>query len=164
MLGGSCARFRHLTGDGFLRRRKYLSCHPPLGNTTNKRKVLHSWKDISNYAGRGIRTIQRYEVQFGFPVHRPAGKRRSSVLAFSNEVDAWLNRPPKRERLDENSRNNLTLEQRRRYLAVIAEARRSREMATATFDSCVRQAKRVQEMVQKFNAMAQKMHRGRQSA
>ena len=52
----------------------------------------------------------------------------------------------------------------RRYLAVAAEARRSREMATATFDSCVRQAKRVQEMVQKIDAMAHKMHRGRQSA
>ena len=60
------------------------------------RRVLHSWKDISNYTGRGVRTIQRYEVQLGFPIHRPAGSPRSAVLAFSDEVDAWLNRSPVR--------------------------------------------------------------------
>jgi hypothetical protein len=137
---------------------------PPPENTTSKRKLLHSWKDISNYAGLGIRTLQRYELQFGFPVHRPAGKSRSSVLAFSDEVDAWFDHGPKRERPAEHSHGGLTLEQRRRYLAVAAEARRSREMATATFDSCMRQAKRVQQMVQKFEAMAQKVHSRRESA
>jgi predicted DNA-binding transcriptional regulator AlpA len=60
------------------------------------RRVLHSWKEISNYTGRGVRTIQRYEVQLGFPIHRPAGSPRSAVLAFSDEVDAWLNRSPVR--------------------------------------------------------------------
>ena len=60
------------------------------------RCVLHSWKEISNYTGRGVRTIQRYEVQLGFPIHRPAGSPRSAVLAFSDEVDAWLNRSPVR--------------------------------------------------------------------
>ncbi len=60
------------------------------------RRVLHSWKDISNYTGRGVRTIQRYEVQLGFPIHRPAGSPRTAVLAFSDEVDAWLRSSPVR--------------------------------------------------------------------
>ena len=60
------------------------------------RRVLHSWKEISSYTGRGVRTIQRYEVQLGFPIHRPAGSPRSAVLAFCDEVDAWLNRSPMR--------------------------------------------------------------------
>src|SRR5690242_20447129 len=60
------------------------------------RRVLHSWKEISSYTGRGVRTIQRYEVQLGFPIHRPAGSPRSAVLAFSDEVDAWLDRSPMR--------------------------------------------------------------------
>ena len=63
---------------------------------TSARHVLHSWKEISSYTGRGVRTIQRYEVQLGFPIHRPAGSPRSAVLAFSDEVDAWLNRSPMR--------------------------------------------------------------------
>jgi len=60
------------------------------------RRVLHSWKEISTYTGRGVRTIQRYEVQFGFPVHRPAGSPRSAVLAFSDEIDQWLAGSPTR--------------------------------------------------------------------
>ena len=64
--------------------------------TIPTRRVLHSWKEISNYTGRGVRTIQRYEVQLGFPIHRPAGSPRSAVLAFSDEVDFWLSRSPMR--------------------------------------------------------------------
>ena len=60
------------------------------------RRVLHSWKEISAYTGRGVRTVQRYEVQFGFPVHRPAGSPRSAVLAFTDEVDRWLAGSPTR--------------------------------------------------------------------
>ena len=59
-----------------------------------QRRVLHSWKEIASYIGRGVRTIQRYEVQFGLPVHRPAGSSRSAVMAFSDEIEAWLSRTP----------------------------------------------------------------------
>jgi hypothetical protein len=58
------------------------------------RKILHSWKEIASFIGCGVRTVQRYEVQFGFPVHRPAGTMRSAVLAFSDEVEAWLLQTP----------------------------------------------------------------------
>lgn len=60
------------------------------------RRVLHSWKEISGYTGRGVRTVQRYEVQFGFPIHRPAGSPRSAVLAFTDEIDKWLAGSPTR--------------------------------------------------------------------
>lgn len=59
-----------------------------------QRRILHSWKEIASYVGRGVRTIQRYEVQFGLPVHRPTGSSRSAVMAFSDEIDAWLSRTP----------------------------------------------------------------------
>jgi hypothetical protein len=57
-------------------------------------QILHSWKEISSYAGRGVRTLQRYEANLGFPVHRPLGKPRSSVLAFTHEIDRWLSQTP----------------------------------------------------------------------
>lgn len=53
-------------------------------------RILNSWKEISNYVGRGVRTVQRWEQLYGLPVHRAAGKDRSSVYALSDEVDAWL--------------------------------------------------------------------------
>ena len=54
------------------------------------KQVLSSWKEIADYLGRGVRTVQRYETLFGFPVWRPSRERRSSVVALSNEIDAWV--------------------------------------------------------------------------
>jgi hypothetical protein len=61
-----------------------------------ERRILNSWKEIATYVGRGVRTVQRWETQLGLPVHRPAGKDHSAVLAFSSELDEWLNRRPLR--------------------------------------------------------------------
>jgi len=55
-----------------------------------KELILNSWKEISTYLGRGIRTVQRWEASFGMPVHRPAEKERSAVVAFASELNAWL--------------------------------------------------------------------------
>ena len=48
------------------------------------------------YLGRGVRTVQRWEAQLGLPIHRPAGKDHSAVLAFSSELDQWLDSRPVR--------------------------------------------------------------------
>jgi len=56
--------------------------------------LLSSWKEIANYLHRGIRTVQRWEVELGLPVRRPAGKRRSAVIAFRAELDEWLRACP----------------------------------------------------------------------
>ena len=69
---------------------------------SNGGRVLHSWKEIASYTGRGVRTIQRYEMQLGFPVRRPSGSSRSAVLAFTNEIDAWLAHSPKRSESETN--------------------------------------------------------------
>lgn len=53
-------------------------------------RILNSWKEISSYIGRGVRTVQRWEELYGLPVHRAAGKDRSAVYAMSDELDAWL--------------------------------------------------------------------------
>src|SRR3954469_17053882 len=34
--------------------------------------VLNGWKEISDYIGRGVRTVQRWELQFELPIHRPS--------------------------------------------------------------------------------------------
>ncbi len=57
-------------------------------------KVLNSWKEISTYLGRGVRTVQRYEVELGLPVRRPHGKSRSAVIAIPDELDTWLRSCP----------------------------------------------------------------------
>jgi hypothetical protein len=54
------------------------------------RQILNGWKEISDYIQRGVRTAQRWEALLGMPVHRPALKNRSAVVAFSDELDDWI--------------------------------------------------------------------------
>lgn len=62
-----------------------------------ERRILNSWKEIASYLGRGVRTAQRWEAQLGLPVHRPAGRDHSAVLAISTELDQWLESRPLRQ-------------------------------------------------------------------
>jgi hypothetical protein len=55
---------------------------------------LSGWKEIANYLGKGVRTVQRYEMELGLPVRRPAGKARASVVATRPELDAWVEASP----------------------------------------------------------------------
>jgi hypothetical protein len=56
------------------------------------RQILNGWKEISNHIERGVRTAQRWEALLGMPVHRPALKDRSAVVAFTDELDGWITR------------------------------------------------------------------------
>ena len=51
---------------------------------------LTSWKDIARYVGKGVRTVQRWEHSWNFPVRRPAHRAKSTVLAFTDEIDSWM--------------------------------------------------------------------------
>lgn len=50
---------------------------------------LESWKDIAQYLGREVRTVQLWEKNEGLPVHRHFHSRQGSVYAFRRELDAW---------------------------------------------------------------------------
>lgn len=59
-------------------------------------KKLDSWGEIASYLGREIRTVQRWEETEGLPVHRHEHKKKSTVYAYTGELDAWMkNRQPK---------------------------------------------------------------------
>ena len=51
--------------------------------------TLTCWKEIAEYLHKGVRTVQRWE-QLGVPVRRSHGLAKSSVLAFTGEIDAWM--------------------------------------------------------------------------
>ena len=50
---------------------------------------LDSWKAISSYLDRGVRTVQRWHADYGMPVRRVNGSS-SAVFAFKSELDYWL--------------------------------------------------------------------------
>ena len=80
--------------------------------------ILNGWKEVANYMGRGVRTVQRWE-RLGLPVRRPNERLRSAIVADSAMLDLWLSRlgdgrtrmtlvpreaPPPLERIDEMRR------------------------------------------------------------
>lgn len=59
-------------------------------NTVAQPDLLTSWKEIANHLGKGVRTVQRWEQQFGLPVRRPNGSLKGIVHATRQELDRWL--------------------------------------------------------------------------
>jgi hypothetical protein len=51
--------------------------------------MLTSWKEIAQYCGKGVRTVQRWEKSFGLPVRRAVDGQQSAILAIPEEIDAW---------------------------------------------------------------------------
>jgi tetratricopeptide (TPR) repeat protein len=55
-----------------------------------ERERLESWKEISTYLERSIKTCQRWEIELGLPVHRLDGTPKARVFAYPNELDGWM--------------------------------------------------------------------------
>jgi phage terminase Nu1 subunit (DNA packaging protein) len=83
--------------------------------------VLSGWKDIANYLKLGVRTVQRWE-NHGLPVNRPYPGRRSHVVAYSEQLDDWV----QRKKLGGNGSRDLllSLEQARKLRSEIQLATR----------------------------------------
>ncbi|MCJ7488237.1 MAG: tetratricopeptide repeat protein [Candidatus Aminicenantes bacterium] len=60
------------------------------GEQTEGRARLESWKEISSYLERSIKTCQRWEVELGLPIHRLDGTPSARVFANPEELDAWI--------------------------------------------------------------------------
>jgi len=56
----------------------------------NQPRVLGSWKEIAAYLGKGVRTVQRWENDFGLPVRRPDSCAKGVVCAATEDLDQWL--------------------------------------------------------------------------
>lgn len=58
----------------------------------DEEQFLESWKEISSFLGRDVRTCMRWERDLGLPVHRLDGSPRARVFAFKDELSAWLDK------------------------------------------------------------------------
>ena len=56
--------------------------------TSNRR--LDTWKEIGAFFGRDERTVKRWEITRGLPVHRVPGGGRANVYAITDELVEWL--------------------------------------------------------------------------
>jgi hypothetical protein len=51
---------------------------------------LNGWKEIASYLGKGVRTAQRWERDFGLPVRRLGADGGEIVFASRAEISRWL--------------------------------------------------------------------------
>ncbi len=61
----------------------------PKGSPLPDRKLV-SWKEIASYLGREVRTVQRWERTEILPVHRHEHQKKSTVYAYTSELDEWF--------------------------------------------------------------------------
>ncbi len=57
--------------------------------TTPPEAKLESWKAIAAYLNRDARTVMRWEQSENLPIHRHRHLARSTVYAYTHELDAW---------------------------------------------------------------------------
>ncbi len=62
----------------------------PNGMTSHDSQIFTSWKEIASYLGKGVRTVQRWEAQFGLPVQRPNARSKGIVRASRADLDEWV--------------------------------------------------------------------------
>jgi tetratricopeptide (TPR) repeat protein len=55
-----------------------------------EKELLESWKEISAYLNRNIRTCQYWEKQHALPIHRLEESSKARVFAYKQELDRWL--------------------------------------------------------------------------
>lgn len=52
---------------------------------------LTSWKEIADYLGKGVRTVQRWEHELGLPVRRPENvASKNTVMVDTEELERWM--------------------------------------------------------------------------
>lgn len=76
--------------------------------------ILTSWRDIADYMGKGVRTVQRWEQDFDLPVHRGESRPRKAILARSSELDAWATNCCETRSADSGVRTVVSLSIRKR--------------------------------------------------
>jgi PAS domain-containing protein len=58
-----------------------------LGSTN---EILRSWKEIANHVGACVKTTQRWEQHYNFPIRRLERSKGAVVFALKAEVDSWI--------------------------------------------------------------------------
>jgi len=59
-------------------------------NPVPLKRRLTGWKEIGAFFGKNERTVKRWELQRGLPIHRPPGSAKTAVFADVIELEEWL--------------------------------------------------------------------------
>lgn len=111
-------------------------------------RILNSWKEISAFLDRGVRTLQRWERDHRMPVHRIGDGPRSPVFAIPSELQAWILEITRRQvgpRLDKRELSGLMPDGTALQRSEAANSR-SHELARRLIQLTAEHQKRAQEL------------------
>ena len=63
---------------------------PDVPDVNGGPRRLSGWKEIAGHLDRSVRTVQRWEKDYGLPVRRFGASKPESVFAIRQEIGAWL--------------------------------------------------------------------------
>jgi hypothetical protein len=111
----------------------------------NGADVLNGWKEIAEYMGRGVRTVQRWHIDLNLPVHQGSDHGRAPVTALKSELMEWLRQvspsnPP--QQVDERWQALAERNQQIQSGFVLAEMRMAGTLAGIAAQFWHKQAKR----------------------
>lgn len=124
----------------------------------NRIGSLNSWKEISLYLDRGVRTVQRWERELGLPVHRIGRGPRSPVHAFPGELQNWLvrvSREPEEFGSSGNGQPHLDMHGSIGESRVLAD--RSSILMKETIQSMQAQRRRTEELLETIENLRRRM-------
>jgi len=120
-------------------------------------ELLSSWKEIASYLGKGVRTVQRWEQQYGLPVRRPNAKTKGIVHATRQELDKWLEaqwsqRPAEMEAAHDCEFDFTCCEEVRRGLQQSTALRHANQILLHDMRTCV------ENMIRECETLAQNLN------
>ncbi len=74
-----------------------MSDHPDAAPEPVDYDRLNGWKEIASFLGKGVRTAQRWEKDYGLPIHRLGREGGEIIFASRAELTAWLARGGNRD-------------------------------------------------------------------
>ena len=125
-----------------------MSRSSPSKPIRNSDRRLSSWKEIAQYIGRGVRTVQRWHSDLGLPVHSVNGKTRGRVFAYKAELDRWLRECADRDRIkvavfgEERINNPLVLRSQQAMQEIVL-------LASKQYDQTRELSKEVRSMIER---------------
>ena len=96
-------------------------------------RALTSWKEIAEYLGKGVRTVQRWERTMGLPVRRPGGYHKGIVFVLIEDLDAWLRQQHKRQ-------DHTLQDEVERLRAALTEVLAENQLLRTELEAALRQA------------------------
>ncbi|HZR55756.1 MAG TPA: PAS domain-containing protein [Terriglobales bacterium] len=74
----------------------------------NEGAVLRSWKEIAQYVRVCVKTVQRWEQDYGFPIRRLKAAKGAMVFTMRADVDNWLRSTTQHDQIRYHDQRQMT--------------------------------------------------------